>query len=171
MLGNTTAPANGDASSASKGSANSQHGATGRRAISGETAAARLRARLDTTETPSKPWQPEPGDELVGIVAGWSSGTTRRGETHPILLVDAEDGTRWACWAFYAVLRDELRKANPQPGELILIRRGDDRTGPNGGYRVYRVAVDRDADPFADAAAPLDQDAPGDWKLAEGGAR
>ena len=131
----------------------------------------RLRARLDTTETPSKPWQPEPSDELIGVFTGWTRGTTRRNETHPIALVETEAGETWAVWCFYAVLREELQKAAPKPGETILIRRGEDRKGPNGRYRVYRVAVDREADPFADAAAPLDQGAPGDWALAEGGSR
>jgi len=132
----------------------------------------RLRARLDTAETPSKPWQPNPGAELIGVFTGWTSGTTRRNETHPIALVEDEAGETWAVWAFYRVLRDELRKADPKPGEAILIRRSEDRKGPNGTYRVYRVAVDRDADPFAEAAEPLDQGAPGDWTLAgEGGAR
>ena len=131
-----------------------------------------MRQKLDEADqTATEAWKPEPGDELIGTVAGWSSGTTRRDETHPILIVELEDGSRIAVWCFYSVLRDELKKADPKIGETILIRRLDDRTNSDGiGYRVYRVAVDReDADPFETASEPVD--APGDWTFSEGGER
>lgn len=123
----------------------------------------RLRAKLDAVSAPSKPWQPAPGDELVGRFVGWTQRTTRRNETHPVALIETSAGETFAVWAFYRVLREELHAADPKPGETVLIRREADRIGPNGPYRVYRVAVDRDE---PDQAARG-----GDWVLAEGGAR
>lgn len=123
----------------------------------------RLRAKLDAVSAPSKPWQPAPGDELVGRFVGWTSRTTRRNESHPVALLETSAGETFAVWAFYRVLREELHAADPKPGETVLIRREADRVGPNGPYRVYRVAVDRD-EPDQDHRG-------GDWVLAEGGAR
>lgn len=134
-------------------------------------ALSRLRARLDSeAEEHPAAWKPEPGVELVGVFEGWREGTTRRGETHPIAVVRcATTGERVAVWCFYSVLREEFRKAKPRRGELVAIRRLPDREGPNGAYRVYRVVVDRDdqADPFGDAAPPVDAEPPGDWLFAE----
>jgi hypothetical protein len=123
----------------------------------------RLRAKLDSTSTPAKPWQPEPGDELVGRFVGWTSRTTRRNESHPVALIETSAGETFAAWCFYKTLREELHASAPKPGETILIRREVDRVGPNGPYRVYRVAVDRDEPDQAERG--------GDWLLAEGGAR
>jgi hypothetical protein len=129
----------------------------------------RLRALADSRELRGKPWQPEVGDELVGVFRGWSSGVTKRAERHPIAIVEDASGTSWAVWLFYRVLRAEFQEANPEPGELVLVRRLPDREGPNGAYRVFRVAVDRAAaDPFADTDSPVDCDEPGDWGLAKG---
>ena len=123
----------------------------------------RLRAKLDSTSTPANPWQPAPGDELVGHFRGWTSRTTRRNETHPVALIETSAGETFAVWAFYRVLREELHAADPKPGETVLIRREADRIGPNGPYRVYRVAVDRDEPDQAVRS--------GDWALADGGRR
>lgn len=130
----------------------------------------RLRAKLDR-ESESHPdaWKAEPGDELVGTFERWTSGTTRRGETHPIAIVRTTNGDPVAVWCFYAVLRAELQKAAPKPGELLAIRRLEDRENGEGQpYRVFRVVVDRDQnDPFTGADPPVD--AEGDWIFTEGG--
>jgi hypothetical protein len=133
------------------------------------SATERLRALADSRELRGQPWQPEVGDELVGVFRGWSSGVTKRAERHPIAIVEDASGTSWAVWLFYRVLRAEFQEANPEPGELVLVRRLPDREGPNGAYRVFRVVVDRAAaDPFADTDSPVDCDEPGDWGLAKG---
>lgn len=108
----------------------------------------RLRARLDrAAESKPTAWRAEPGDELVGHFVRWDQATTRRDETHAIAIVRALDGESFAVWCFYAVLREELEKAKPQPGELLVIRRLPDRvTGDGVEYRVYAVAVDREPD-------------------------
>ena len=120
------------------------------------TPAERLRAQADARRMTGKPWTPEVGDELVGVFRGWSSGVTRRNEHHRIALVEDEVGVVWAVWTFYTVLRAEFEQADPQPDEMLLVRRLEDRTGPNGRYRVFAVVVDREQ-----AAAP-----PTDWELA-----
>ena len=133
----------------------------------------RLRARLDrAAESKSTAWRAEPGDELVGHFVRWDQATTRRDETHAIAIVRALDGESFAVWCFYAVLREELEKAKPQPGELLVIRRLPDRvTGDGVEYRVYAVAVDREANdpatPFSGCAPPHDAKPPqSDWSLA-----
>ena len=103
----------------------------------------RLRAQADARQVVAKPWKPEPGDELVGIFRGWSSGRTRRNETHRIALLEDEVGVTWGVWTYYTVLRAEFEQADPQLDEMVLVRRLEDRTGPNGPYRVFRVVVDR----------------------------
>ncbi len=131
--------------------------------------AERLRALADSRELRGQPWQPDVGDELVGVFRGWSSGVTKRAERHPIAILEDEAGTSWAVWLFYSVLRAEFQQANPEPGEFVLVRRLPDREGPNGIYRCFRVVVDRAAaDPFADTDSPVDGDEPGDWQLAKG---
>jgi len=133
----------------------------------------RLRAQLDRESEPHPTaWKPEPGDELYGTFEGWTSGTTSRNETHPIALVRELEGERLAIWCFYAVLRDEMKKAEPKPGELIAIKRLPDRESKEGvKYRHYRVVMDRDqAEPFADFDPPVEEKrAPsGDWLFSDG---
>ena len=76
-----------------------------------------------------------------------------------------------ACWAFYRVLREKLEEAELQAGELVAIRRLDDRESAAGHtYRNYSVALDREEAPPVDAEDPF-ADRPGDWPLAGKGRR
>ena len=109
----------------------------------------RERAEADSVEIPAA-WYAEPGDELVGTFVCWSSGHTKRGESHRIAIIENEAGTRLAGWAFYKVLRTKLEELDPQPGETLLIQRKKDRvakqSGPGGNpitYRDFSVVVDR----------------------------
>ena len=116
-------------------------------------AVSRLRQQANASEEEAEfasAWTAEPGDELIGHFVAWSEGTTSRGETHRIAIVQDDAGTRWAVWAFYSVLKSKLEELNPQPGEMVLIQRKTDREskrqGPGGRvitYRDYVVAVDR----------------------------
>ncbi|MCH7869814.1 MAG: hypothetical protein IH881_19130 [Myxococcales bacterium] len=110
-----------------------------------KNASQRLHRRAAARKDTSTSWRPNPGQELLGTFIEWSSGKTSRDETYQIAVIETEDGQRLAVWLFYAVLRDEFDKADPQPGELLLIQRSEDRTGANGSYRMYSVTVDRDS--------------------------
>lgn len=114
--------------------------------MSGNPTADRLRAQLDRdSESPPDFWDPGVGGELFGQFNGWSSGQTQRGDTIQIATVRTDTGERFSVWCFHKVLKSELARVDPQPGEAILIRREPDRENADGlAYRVYRVAVDRD---------------------------
>lgn len=108
----------------------------------------RLRNRLrDAEGDHAVAWKPEVGDELHARFIRWDRATTRRGESYPVAILETVNGEHVAAWGFYRVLLEELQKADPQPGEWLLIRRGEDRTNAEAmPYRVYAVAVDREAD-------------------------
>lgn len=96
---------------------------------------------------------------MIAIAVGWSKGRTRRDETHPILIVETEDGRRLGVWLFNRVLREKIAEFDVQIGEMVLIRRLPDRTSAAGQvYRDFVVAVDRKADPFAGCSAPVDEE-------------
>ncbi len=101
-----------------------------------------MRARAAARKPATPAWMAESGDELFGTFIGWSEGPTKRDERHKIAVVETESGER----LFYTVLLQEFEDADPRPGDSILIERADDRVGPNGNYRVYRVTVDRAGD-------------------------
>ena len=108
-----------------------------------ENASQRLHELARQKKDTSTSWRPDPGDELLGTFAEYSSGKTNRDENHQIAIIETESGDRVTVWLFYTVLREEFKKADPQPGELLLIQRSEDRTGANGSYRMYSVTVDR----------------------------
>lgn len=86
-------------------------------------------------------WRPSVGDILVGEVMRWSSGYTDYGE-YPICIVRADaTGEEVGVWLLHTVLRDEMAKKKPRPGEKIGIKRLPDASK---GYKRYAVRVDRD---------------------------
>jgi hypothetical protein len=129
------------------------------------SAAERLRERAAAEVFATHPaaWMPEPGDELVGTFRGLSSGPTRRGETHQIALVEDEAGKTQGVWLFYRVLADQFAKADPKPGDSILLLRRPDRTSEAGKtYLDFLVLVER-----ANTEAPS-PDPQTDWTFAGG---
>jgi hypothetical protein len=103
----------------------------------------RERARADFPEA----WIPErEGDEFVGVFRRLDRGHTSYGPC--AIAVFAEDGTGAdrAVWLIHTVLRNELRRVRPEPGELVCIRYLGKRQPVGGGpaYDSYRVVVDRE---------------------------
>ncbi len=127
-----------------------------------------LAAALDeeTPEFPA-PWMPEPGDTIYGQFARMTVGITKRGEKHPVAIIDTDDGP-YAVWLFYRVLLDEVQAIDPQPGEHLAIRRYPDRSkkADGGGYRFYKAVVEREGKPAFNTAEPRSDT---DWALAEPG--
>ena len=106
--------------------------------------AARLRAQLPLE--PSRPWLPEPGDELLGTFVQWTTADSPYGQDEDVAVIATEDGEHVWVWCTYKVLKDSMRRAAPQPGEKLLLQRGNDRESKAGKrYRFYAVAVDREA--------------------------
>jgi hypothetical protein len=108
---------------------------------------------------------PEPGDTIYGQFARWTVGITKRGEKHPVAIIDTDDGP-CAVWLFYRVLLDEVQAIDPQPGEHIAIRRYPDRSkkADGGGYRFYKAVVEREGKPASNTPR-----GDVDWSLAEPG--
>lgn len=101
-----------------------------------------LEDRLD--EFP-KGWRPKPGDKLVGVVTGIDVRDGDYGR-YPVVTVETEDG-EIAVHAFHTVLKRELARQRPRPGERIGIAYHGRDEGK--GYERYRLAVDREAEPDA----------------------
>jgi hypothetical protein len=90
-------------------------------------------------------WRPDPGDKLSGEVVELSARAGYDGELYPIVTIRQRDGIELAVHAFHAVLRNELAKLAPQPGQRIAIRYDGQKGGDDGRsrYHSYRVATDR----------------------------
>src|SRR3990167_3976540 len=95
-------------------------------------------------------WRPDEQDPdiLIGEVVSVEQGTSDFGP-YPLLVIKQDDGTEKALHAFQTVLRNELIRQRPQPGERIGIKYlGKQQSKPGskyGSYTGYRVKVERDA--------------------------
>jgi len=112
------------------------------------------------------------GDTIVGEFIRLERGMTVRGPAW-IVVLKTEDGHERSAWLLHTVLRNELARQRPEPGELVLIRYEGKKEGSAGqAYEGYRVLVDRDqAVPDWDAVAATSGDGAGDASAdGEGGA-
>ena len=101
-----------------------------------------LRRRAEEMrDEPAEAWRPKPGDVLVGELVDIDVRATEHDPAVPVLTMRTDSGELVAVWAFHTVLRSELQKVSPQPGEWLAIRRLEDS---ERGYKRYRVIPDRD---------------------------
>ena len=101
-----------------------------------------LRRRAEELQDePAEAWMPEPGDVLVGELVDTDERAHEYDPAVPVLTIRTDSGEPFAVWAFYTVLRSELQKVSPQPGDWLAIRRLQDS---EKGYKRYRVIPDRD---------------------------
>lgn len=98
-------------------------------------------------------WRPDQGGEdnpnpLIGTFVDMTSASTAYGPCW-VATVRLEDGSERAVWLMHTVLRNEMARAKPKPGEKIGIKYHG-KISTNGGqdYVGYRVKVDRPAEPF-----------------------
>ena len=106
------------------------------------TRAQDLRKEIDNLgDEPIPFWEPEPGDTLVGELVGVDTRSTAYDAAVPVLTVRTEGGGLVEVWALHKVLKGELLKHEPQPGEWLAVRRLQDSSR---GYKRYRVVPDRD---------------------------
>ena len=105
---------------------------------------AETRLREEASKDFPDAWIPsEQEPELSGIFERLSSGTTAYGKAW-IAVFRMKDGTERAVWLLHTVLRNELARVKPAPGELVLIRwEGKKQSGSGSSYDSYRVVVDR----------------------------
>src|SRR5215210_3049859 len=102
-----------------------------------------LAAQLDRRHTES--WIPdEPGDTVEGEFLRLDRGTTEYGAA-AIAVIRTDDGRERAIWLLHAVLKNELARVRPEPGERLAIRfDGRKRSAKGHNYAAYSVAVDRE---------------------------
>lgn len=95
--------------------------------------------RLDQEVTA---WRPEPGDKIYGKVVDISENQGEY-EPYPLLEIETADGAMVAVHAFHTVLKSELAKKRPSPGDSIGIKYLGKTAGKD--YEGYRVIIDRAA--------------------------
>jgi hypothetical protein len=124
---------------------------------------AAARAALD--EPRPEAWRnPSPGEELAGTVVRIEAGDLGEGEV-PIVVIDTGDGLR-SIWLFHDALLSQMRKLQPQAGDVIAVRyNGKQKSASGRSYHSYTVATDRPRAQFQwgkrpqrDAAGPPEAD-------------
>jgi hypothetical protein len=118
--------------------------------------------RLAEQELPEA-WMPSAaGETIVGEFIRLERGMTVRGPAW-IVVIKTEDGRERSAWLLHTVLRNEVARQRPEPGELMLIKyEGKKESSAGQPYEAYRVLVDRDqAVPDWDAVAATSRDGAG----------
>jgi hypothetical protein len=91
------------------------------------------------------PWDPSPGDKVAGEVVAVTEYDDKfnPGATYPVvdLLVDPETLTGVRLYGSRTVLRNELRRLDPQPGDWLGVKYLGRIAGND--YDSYKVAMER----------------------------
>lgn len=93
-------------------------------------------------------WRPDQGGDdnpnpLIGTFLEMTSATTAFGPAW-VMTVRLEDGSERSVWLIHTVLRNELARAKPKPGERIGVKYlGKQHVEGGQDYVGYRVKVDR----------------------------
>ena len=107
-------------------------------------------------------WRPEAGNEIAGTFVEWQTSESS-GRSCRIAVVEDEQEKHWSVWMWHKVLRDELEKVGPLPGDFLLITRGEETPLKNGGsyfaYDVQHAKAEIQIEPPEDQRA-VDEHAP-----------
>jgi hypothetical protein len=111
--------------------------------VTTQEAAARLTTLADQDFPES--WIPSAEESMiVGEFVRLEQGPTVRGPAW-IVVLKTEDGRERSVWLLHTVLRNELARQRPEPGELVLVKyEGKKESSAGQPYEAYRVLVDRD---------------------------
>jgi hypothetical protein len=93
----------------------------------------------------------KPSEKLVGIVTDISLISSDYGDPYPCITVKQDDGKELAWHAFHTTSRGEVAKKQPQIGETIAVGyfgTGEPAKPGMSGPQLFRLVVDRDAQPF-----------------------
>ena len=102
----------------------------------------RASAALAALDAEGELWDPQPGYLVAGVVVGFGKRQAQFGlkkTVHPELEGGRTLTVQLASW----VLGEEVEERDPKIGDTLAIRRNEDRIGPRGVYRHYKVAVVR----------------------------
>ena len=110
------------------------------------TARSTLEERLDQ-EFPES-WVPDkPGETISGTFLRLERGRTDYGPAQ-IAVIRTADGSERGVWLLHAVLKAEMKRLRPEPGERVAIRyEGRKKSAAGSTYAHYKVAADRDETP------------------------
>lgn len=88
-------------------------------------------------------WRPEPGDVVIGEVVEVQERRGFAERPYPVVTVRTEANEYVAVHGFHTVLKEELAKLAPRPGDRLgvayhgLVEKNESR------YELYRVALER----------------------------
>ena len=122
---------------------------------------ARLR-KVDTSKDPTPPapyWQHEVGTTLAGVFRQWWTAPGNSEIPERMAIIEDDSGSRYAVGCRLTMLKKGFEKENPQPGDRITIRRGEDKdVGKRNPLKTFWITVDRN-----NGSPPR-----ADWNLEEG---
>jgi hypothetical protein len=129
--------------------------------------------REQTAREYPESWIPTEEDPVIaGEFLRLEHGHTAYG-AQDIVVVRTEDGRERSVWLLHEVLKNQLVRIAPKPGELLCIRWKGKRTSGGGNeYDDYRVDVDRQGEgPDWSAVAgapPVDRDSVREIDMSDG---
>jgi hypothetical protein len=97
----------------------------------------------DRLEHDVEGWRPEEGESLTGKVVSVDTRPSDYGDDYPLVEVERENGEVVAVHGFHSVLKRELARLRPAPGDTIGIKYFGKAQGRNQTYEKYRVIVER----------------------------
>jgi len=106
------------------------------------------------------PWDPKPGDVLVGVIERYATMRTKRGDQVRVAVIRVEDEEseltteRLSVWLSRTALRGRFEEHNPQVGDRVAIQYNGERSSAAGNrYHDYGLAVEHvTPQAFGDAA-------------------
>lgn len=98
----------------------------------------------DILASDAEPWKPQPGEEVLGILRARDVRTSAHSDDYPLLTIEAGPGQWWDVHAYHTVLWDEVKRQDPQVGDVVGVRYlgRSDHGGQGGeGYERYKLVV------------------------------
>jgi len=110
-------------------------------------------------EPPPPVWKHEVGSELRGVFLNWITVPGRFEVPERLAIVEDDSGVRHSVGCGLTMMKSEMKRTAPRPGDSIEIKRlADKDTGKPRPLQTFRITVDRNNSPPTRA----------DWNL-EGG--
>jgi hypothetical protein len=98
-----------------------------------------MRSIAERLESNAEAWKPEEGAKLIGTVVETDERESKHGN-YPLVVVETDDGDEIAVHCFHTVLKNEVERKRPEPGDLIgIVYRGLSAKG----YESYKVVLER----------------------------
>ena len=102
-------------------------------------------------------WRPEPGSSLSGTMVGVEMIDPNGQGAYPVVTIRSEDGAEHAVHAFHSVLKRELARRRPKPGDPLAIKYEGKVQGAQREYHSYRVEGGQPKEVNWDSMLPEDE--------------